>query len=181
MAFVTIMLLTDRTGLILPLFISIIIHETGHLFAMWLYDCAPKSICFIPASLKITRGFSLKKHGELTIMLFGPVSNFIVFMTLYLNYLSTQNQYTLNVALINLLLCIYNLLPLKGLDGGSVLYILISKRHSVFTADKVLRTITFLSSVIIFAVAILLAFLNRFNLSTYIIALYLLIISLNKS
>ena len=42
MAVITIMLATDRTGLILPSLFAIIMHEAGHLFAMWLLECAPK-------------------------------------------------------------------------------------------------------------------------------------------
>ena len=54
----TIMLATDRTGYILPTFFAVLMHEIGHLFAMWVLDCQPKQIDITPASLQIVSGFS---------------------------------------------------------------------------------------------------------------------------
>ena len=54
MALICIMLATDRTGLLMPTLFAVLMHEIGHLFAMWLLDCEPKQIRLIPASVQIT-------------------------------------------------------------------------------------------------------------------------------
>ena len=43
--------------------IFIILHEIGHLFAMWLFECSPKKINLVPQSIEIVRGFSNKPYG----------------------------------------------------------------------------------------------------------------------
>ena len=56
-AVITAMLAFDRTGFILPLFFAVLVHELGHLTAMWVLDCAPKRIRLIPAAVEITAKF----------------------------------------------------------------------------------------------------------------------------
>ncbi len=78
-AVIAFMLATDRTGLCIPTIFAIFIHETGHLFAMWVCECQPKSIMLVPASVKITRAFPKVKNGEIIIALSGPLSNIVIF------------------------------------------------------------------------------------------------------
>ena len=54
----TLMLAFDRTGLILPTFFAVVVHEIGHLFAMWALDCEPKQIKLIPSSVQVVSSFS---------------------------------------------------------------------------------------------------------------------------
>ena len=54
---ITLMLLFDKTGLILPLLFAVFMHEIGHLFMMYIRLAAPKRIKLIPASVQITKPF----------------------------------------------------------------------------------------------------------------------------
>ncbi len=126
-ALITVMLLTDKTGYMLPALFAVLLHETGHLFMMWVIDCAPKRIKLIPASIQITTPFQKRYRNDILIAASGPVVNIILFLTLYFNFLAFGNQITLYFALLNLVIALFNLLPVKGLDGGTILFCILAK------------------------------------------------------
>lgn len=169
------MLAVDRTGLMIPTVFAVLIHELGHLFAMWVMECAPKSIRLIPASVQIVRSFSPKPNGETAIALVGPLCNIITFFTLWLNYLVFGSENVLKFALLNLILGMFNLLPVKGLDGGTLLYGILCKRMEEYKADRALRTVTAILAAIAFLSGLTLLFRGHFNPSVFILVLYLAI------
>lgn len=180
MAVFTIMLATDRTGLILPLFFAIIMHECGHLFCMWAEDVSLKQVRIIPSGIQIISGFSGEYKKDIKVAISGPVVNLALFFILYFNYLCFENMQVLNYALLNLIIAIYNLLPVKGLDGGTLLYCLIAKNNDINKAEITLKIITLSVSIAVLITAMLLTINNALNISVYIVGIYLFIISLIK-
>ena len=176
----TVMLAFDRTGLVLPTFFAVLVHEMGHLFAMWMLDCEPKQIRLIPASVQIVSSFSKRYKNDIIVAVFGPLLNLVLFATLLFNYLAFKNELILHYALLNLIICIFNSLPILGLDGGTVLYSILAKKGDSARAMLVLKLITLITAALIFVVAITLSFRGKFNLSFYIIAIYLFILCLIK-
>lgn len=172
-ALIALMLACDKTGLALPTLFSVFMHEIGHLFAMWVLDCAPKSIRLIPASVQITKSVSNLYRNDIIVALAGPVVNLVLFGTLYFNYLAFKNQITLIYALLNLIVAVFNLLPVTGLDGGTVLFSLIAKKGDLNRAMLTLRIITAVLAVAVFVLAVTLTVRGKVNLSLYIIAVYL--------
>ena len=130
-AVISLMLATDKTGLALPTLFAVGFHEIGHLLAMWIIGTPPKSIRLIPASVQITRNISDGYKGDIKVALAGPIVNFILFLTLYINYLIFGNDGILYYSLINLIIGLFNLLPVTGLDGGTVLFSIIAKNSNV--------------------------------------------------
>ena len=179
-ALVTLMLACDRTGMALPMFFAIFAHEMGHLFAMWATDNAPKSVRLIPASVQITRNITQRYKSDITVALCGPIVNIILFLTLYFNYIAFKNELTLYYGLLNLIVAIFNLLPVAGLDGGTVLYCLLANKLPLNRAILTVRIITFTTAAAVLITAIILTVGGKINLSLYIIAIYLFISSLMK-
>lgn len=174
-AVITVMLFFDRTTLFLPSAIAILLHELGHLFAMWLCECAPREIKLIPASVQIIRGFSSKPYGESIIALFGPIVNLVIFVVFLVNYLYFKDEWVIKFGLINLIIGIFNLLPVKGLDGGTVLYNIVSEKKGLRTAERLLNIITFVSSLTLFVLGILTIINGKVNITVFIMAIYLLL------
>ncbi|MBR6510413.1 MAG: hypothetical protein IKT38_07390 [Clostridia bacterium] len=180
MAVFTVMLATDRTGLILPLFFAIIMHECGHLFCMWAEDVSLKQIKIIPSGIQIISGFSGEYKKDIKVALCGPIVNIALFVILYFNYLSFGNEQVLNYALLNLIIAIYNLLPVKGLDGGTILYSIIARKSNINKAEITLKFITLSVAIAVLITAVLLTVNDVLNISIYIVGIYLFIISLIK-
>lgn len=180
MAAITVMLATDKTGYMLPALFAIFLHEAAHLFMMWLLECAPKRIKLIPASVQISTSLSKRYKNDVLIALSGPCANIVVFATLYFNYLAYKNEVTLYFALLNLVIGVFNLLPVKGLDGGTVLYSILCKYTDVNKACLIMRLITIILAISVISVAVLLTVKDKLNISLYIMGIYLLIMSLIK-
>lgn len=172
-ALIALLLCTDRTGLALPTLFAVIMHELGHLFAMWILDCAPKSVKLIPAGVQITRGVSDRYKKDVAVALVGPIVNLVLFATLYVNYLCFRNHITLIYALINLIIGIFNLLPVTGLDGGTVLTSVIASKTDINKAVLILRIITAVLCMAVFILAVTLTLRGKINVSMYIMAIYL--------
>lgn len=180
-AVITLMLLTDKTGYMIPTLFAILMHEMGHLFMMWVVDSAPKRIKLIPASIQITTPFQKRYRNDMLISLAGPLVNIVLFLTLYFNFLTFRNQTTLYFALLNLVVALFNLLPVKGLDGGTILYCILSKNKDSNRASIILKYITLAASAVIIVTAITLSIRGNINISFYIVGIYLLIASLVKN
>ncbi len=179
-AVIALMLATDKTGLALPTLFAVTMHETGHLFAMWLLESNPKSIRLIPASVQITRSVTTQYKNDIIIALMGPIVNLVLFVTLYLNYLAFKNVTVQYYALINLIVGIFNLLPVTGLDGGTALFSLIAKRYDVSKAMLTLKIITLSIAVAVLFLAVSLTIRGQINISVYIVGIYLFLSVLIK-
>lgn len=179
-AVITVMLATDRTGMVLPAIFSVIVHETGHLFAMWVLECAPKRIRLIPASVQITQSFSKRYKNDIIIALCGPLVNFILFFTFYFNYLAFKNELVLYYGLLNLLTGLFNCLPVIGLDGGTVLFSVLAKKGDLNRATLTLKAITLALAVAVIIIAITMTAKGKINISLYIIGIYLILSSIIK-
>lgn len=179
-AAVTIMLLTDKTGYMLPALFAIVLHEMGHLFMMWILECSPKRIKLIPASVQITAPFQKRYRNDFLVAACGPFVNILLFLTLYFNYLVFKNEVTLYFALLNLVIGVFNLLPLKGLDGGTILFCILEKSKGPDKASVILKIITLVLAVAIILAAVTLSVRGKINISIYIMGIYLVAMSLIK-
>ena len=179
-AIITFMLAADRTGLIVPALIAVFLHELGHLTAMWLLGCAPKQVRLIPASVQIVRGFTTRRSKEAIIALMGPAVNLVLFAAFYVNHRAFGNEISLQYAAVNLIIAFFNLLPVTGLDGGTVLFGLLSAKLPLNRAVLTLQLITAAIGVTVLLTAVILTKNGIFNLSLYIIGVYLIIMNLIK-
>lgn len=180
-AVIAFMLATDRTGLVIPTLFASFIHECGHLFAMWTAECQPKQIRLIPSSLQIIRGMSTKKHGEAIITICGPGANLAVFLALLVNRFIFKNETVLIFSMLNFILAIFNLLPVSGLDGGTLLTIFLSKFTDIYRAEGIVRIITAVFAFIAFITGIYIWINGKLNISVFIIAVYLAVCCLLKT
>ncbi len=179
-AVIALMLATDKTGLALPTLFAVTVHEIGHLFCMWLLEATPKSIRLIPASVQITRSVTHRYKNDILVALSGPAVNIVMFFTLYINYVAFKSQTVLYYALINLIVGVFNLLPVTGLDGGTALFSVIAQKKDVNKAMLTLKIITLSIGAAFLFLAVSLTIRGDINLSVYIISIYLILSVLIK-
>lgn len=118
-------LLLDPGGFSLEFLLAAVIHELGHLLAISLLHAPVKLVSLTATGMRLRRGGRLGIAGELAILLAGPGANILAAVLLYM---SCGGQEPVNTALrlsaSSLALGLYHLLPVAGLDGGSVLELL---------------------------------------------------------
>lgn len=179
-AVVCFMLVIDRTGLVIPTLFAVFIHESGHLLAMWAADCQPRAIRLIPSSVQIVRGFSPKRCGEVAITVCGPAANLVIFGVLIANYYIFNSEQSLIFSLLNLVIAVFNLLPVSGLDGGALLTAAIARFTDIYKAERIVRIITAIFAFVAFLLGVYLWVSGTVNISVFIVAMYLAVCSLVK-
>lgn len=175
-AVITVMLATDRTGYCLPTLCAAAFHEIGHLFAMWVFECQPKAVRLVPASVSIVSPFPKKKYGEFIIALSGPLINIVIFLSLIINFKLTQSEISFEYGIISLVIGLFNLLPVKGLDGGTLILITaekITKDH--LKSEQLLKRITVIVGVLFIITGLYIIYRGHINISFLIMGIYVLI------
>jgi Zn-dependent protease len=179
-AVITVMLCFDKTGMLLPTLFAVFMHECGHLFMMWILRCAPKEIRLIPASVQITNSFSGGYKNDVLIALSGPIVNFLLFGVCYFNFLRYENEFVGYFALVNLVIGFFNLLPVKGLDGGTALFSLLCKFCDINKATVMVRILSLFVATVVLITAVMLILKGNPNLSLFIMGVYLVVMSVMK-
>ncbi len=162
-AVMVLILATDKTGNIEYFFLGAAIHEAAHLAAMFFLGYKPSAIRFVVGGINIEEVLPKTRLEDAVILFAGPVANlicFLIFGDLF--------------AAVNLLMFIYNMLPLTNLDGGRLIILALNKRLRMKTIRRIMTVLTVAIAAIIICVFALLARNGNLNYTLPIFALYLI-------
>jgi len=174
-AFLALLLVVDRTGYLIPIFFAVITHELGHLIAMLLLSCAPKSVTLRPFHIDIS-GFVPKTYKDRgLIAASGIITNAFFFIIFYLLYKIIYNNYLLIYSAASFAVMLINALPCIGLDGGDILFLSLNlffnKEKSLF----ILKIISVIVALFIMLVAIFGILNITKNIPMFIFGVYIII------
>ena len=162
---------------------SSLLHETGHLIAMIVFDNKPQCVRFEITGMNIKRQPSLKisTKNELLIALAGPFANclLLVVSCIVLCFFESETVFTLSC--INLILMLFNLLPIKKLDGGMALYHLLSLKYDADICSKILKVTSMAFVIVLYLWGIYIFASTNYNISVLIIALFLTLSLFDKN
>lgn len=182
-ALMTAVIIFDTSMSVIICFISVIMHESGHLLALKHYGSYPQKIKLTLFDIaiidrqKITRN----DHAELVITLAGVTVNFIMAGIFYLLFFFFRNEFLETFFMTNLTLGLFNSLPVDSLDGGQALLILLSKHFSPFHAVRILDILSFIILVPTAFMGFLVLLRSKYNFTLLLTALYLITIILLKN
>ncbi len=155
--------------------VSSLIHESGHLIMMLASGNKPKIVRFELTGINIIRNQDIRvsNKNEILISLGGPLVNALVFVVCCVCLCFYNHESVMTFACINLILMTFNLLPVKRLDGGNVLYYLLTKKFDISLSAKILNitSVLFISLIFIWGIYVLVS--TRYNISIIIIAIFL--------
>lgn len=141
-------LIFDKLNIFLFLILSSILHEMGHIIACLISGNKPK-IDISLFGIKLSN-YPNNKYKKLFILVSGPLVNLIlIFISILLNLHSFKlNRYVFMC--VNIVLLIFNILPISFLDGGQIISVFCDNHHM----RKFLDLISFLLIIMaIFAVS----------------------------
>lgn len=184
--FLFMFLLTSQLEMYILLMLFAIIHELGHLVAGLILKFKPEEIRLTPVGLQVqfkvsddeyktsrSKQLSIKKA---IIALAGPLINLIIVVATaaitYIN-LNLQNIYIFSLIIYaNLLIAIFNLIPIYPMDGGRVIKEILSIIFGKKKAYKITYIVSKTVLILLTAVASI-AILYIHNIAILIIIAYL--------
>ncbi|MGF2413092.1 site-2 protease family protein [Ferruginibacter sp.] len=110
-----------KSWLAVLLLVSVIfIHEAGHFIAMKFFGYKGVNMTFVPFVGAYVSGTAtnLSRKNKLIVLLAGPLPGIIIGCVLLYLYQSNYNETYRQLAILFLLLNVFNLLPVFPLDGG---------------------------------------------------------------
>lgn len=163
-ALITVYIACDKTGIFLSLLVSILVHEVAHLFFIILFKSKVKSVKLIVGAVSVEYAEICETHKKVITVLAGPISNIMLALISF----SFKNE---NLFILNLVVAIYNLLPLDGLDGGTIFHELLD----LFLTEEKAELLFKITNISVFSTLLFLWFcFFKDNLYILIILLYLI-------
>ena len=154
--------------------ISSLFHELGHLFVMLILNTKPQKVRFELTGINIIRQNSvLSPKDEVFTALGGPLFKGLLLVLSCILLCFYENEGLMTFACTNLILMVFNLLPIKKLDGGIVLYNMLIQFLSLEKILIIQKCISIFFILIIYIWGIYAFYASRFNFSLIIIAIFL--------
>lgn len=164
--FCALILLNPSRNLLL-VFLSVIIHESGHLIAMLFMKTGIESITLLPVGIDIKRKANhLSYPYEIILCLSGAAANILICFIFW------GNQF---FAWTNLLYALINLLPVKGLDGGYALEAFLLCFFPIDKTEKTLKISSWVFGLLLWMTGIYILLILNGNISIFALSLFLLI------
>ena len=150
-------------------------HEAGHLAAMAALRILPSRICLTAAGVRIERppGLRIGFAREIAVALAGPAVSLLLAGCFYLASRTTLAPLPLDFFWLNLGFGLFNLLPVRQLDGGRALYFFLCRRVSETAASRAVTVTSLICLFLAAGGAALTCLRGGFSLSLVIAALYL--------
>lgn len=126
------------TGVLIIYMFSLAIHETGHFVLFIISGVKIKKLIFNPFGMGIiTETIKHNNIWDILISASGPLANITAFLTiLSINSFEIKNSFS---ARANLVMALFNLLPLPPLDGGNILTGLIYGKRGGRTFAEIMK------------------------------------------
>ena len=181
--FVAIFILTHQIEIYSCIMIFSLIHELGHMLAGAFLRLKPKTLNFMPFGIKITfetYGYSnLVEMKKIFIAIAGPLTNLIICIIaslLHINCVMKQN-----IIYSNLLIALFNLIPLYPLDGGRILKCIIRLKCKGIKTDIIINKISNTLIILMTAISSVgILYLKNFAILFVLIYLWIIVINENK-
>ncbi len=172
LAVIALLGLSESSACIYMSLASCILHETGHLLAMFFFGVGVKKIVLYGAGIKIVRDFSLVENKkEAVILLSGPLMNILAFAVFYM----FDGENFKVFAIMNLATALFNILPIKALDGGQLLLLIFDSKPKLLSFINIITCI--ITPALVLVLALMMSFF-KINLSLLISGAYFFIFSL---
>lgn len=175
MCVITLSLYIDKTGLMLPTLEAVLLHEMGHILALKLMKAPPQTVSLKIGSIALSGRYILTVKKEILMLFMGPLANILAALFLFLGYKYSLQISLLNRSLIMLIVGIFNLLPIMGLDGGDIVGAVLQKNLKLKTAQILMKAISVICVLCLFMFGVYVLCKNKSNPSLLLLSIYLLL------
>lgn len=146
--FMALIFMTGESKDIIIFFVSCVLHELGHLTAMCIFGAKSRSVYISGLGVKIiqSRENMISTARSVIILLSGAAVNYLIFI------LADFGMFSNEFSEVNLVLFIFNMLPFRNLDGGSILLCIGELLNKEYLFEVILKIFALLICIIIFVI-----------------------------
>ena len=174
------LLVMDKTGLMTASLLAVLVHESGHLIAMRLNECAPQSVRFTSTGVLICGSSFCTAKENILIAVSGPAANFLIAGVLLASGYLFDLRILIVYSAVQIVVGAINLMPVRGLDGGTVLFLLL-KCIPRINSGMVFSFISIITACAVTVAGTAIAVRNIGNPSLLLLGLYLIILNIMKT
>lgn len=141
--FTALVFMTNNYRSAVMFFTACAVHEAGHLIAMLFTGAEIKSILISGLGINImqSRENLISSGRSLFILAGGVTVNLLIFLS---------GKFCSDFLQINLMLFVFNILPFRNLDGGSIILCIGEILNCELAAEIILKTFAVIFSVLVF-------------------------------
>lgn len=169
-AVITAVLLIDKTGICILGLIACLWHEVGHLSAFMLKKAKPLEISFLAGGIRIKPSRELTGNDKIFVLAAGPLFN--------LTAAGLLADISPVFAAVNIVIGVFNLLPVSPLDGGGILSVYLIQKFE--RSDLIMKAVSLMCCVFLAAAGIY-VFYRSHNITLIITSCYLAVLLLCKT
>lgn len=184
--------LTKQIEIYALLMIFALLHECGHLLAGLILKFKPEKINIMPMGVSISfkipiddynikiKNANLLSIKKIIIALSGPIINMIIAIILIFFDFNLDEIKRLNIMYSNIIICIFNLLPIYPLDGGRILKQIIKIKYGIINSIKYTNQIQNIVMILVTIISSIAIYYFK-NIAILFIVIYLWILVINEN
>lgn len=175
---ITLLFFINKSFYVISALLASSIHEFGHLIVLKKIRTTsePLDIDFRLFKLNIVdqNRLSTSFFEDLKVLIAGPFLNFATFILFFTMSKILINDKLYFFALENLFLFIFNLLPIAPLDGGQILFIILSFKFNFLLTKKIVSITSFILVYILSFFGFFLFLYSKYNISILLLSMYMI-------
>lgn len=189
--FLIIFCFTKQIELYVLIMLFAFLHEIGHLLAGILLKMKPEKLDIMPFGVSISFKININDYNKkikkanlleikkMLVAIAGPLTNLLTILIVANSNIEIQKG--LMIVYTNLVIMLFNLLPIYPLDGGRILKEIIHIHKGKAKAEKNINDISIITTIILTAIASIMILYEK-NIAIFLIDIYLwyLVIKENK-